>query len=274
MTPARAQRKFPQLANDVIKYCSVFYEGTHDDARTNLAIAQSAARDGAIVANYCEVVKLVTNADLERGASEPDRVVGAIVRDHVGQQEFTVRAKSVLLCGGPFTDELRALEDPASSRAVMGASGTHIVLPAYFAPSGIGLVDMNTSDGRFLFFLPWHGQVLVGTTDHKCEPSMRPAPAEEVSGTCASRVLCAELDAVCNQQEICWLLNEASRYISPELQLRRQDVLSAWSGVRPLARDPHELDSSRVSRDHVVSLNSKTGVVFVSGGKWTTYREM
>lgn len=70
-------------------------------------------------------------------------------------------------------------------------------------------------------------------------------------------------------------MNEASRYISPELQLRRQDVLSAWSGVRPLARDPHECaDSSRVSRDHVVSLNSKTGVVFVSGGKWTTYREM
>jgi glycerol-3-phosphate dehydrogenase len=181
MTPARAKRKFPQLANNHIKYCSIFYEGMHDDARTNLAIAQTAAREGASIANYCEVV------DLSRDAQ--GRVVGATVLDSIAGSTFEIRAKSVLFCGGPFTDELRKMEQPSEvvssdskvwERAVTGASGIHIVLPEYYAPSSIGLVDMNTSDGRFLFFLPWQGHVVVGTTDQKCAPTMRPVPDESV----------------------------------------------------------------------------------------------
>lgn len=253
MTKSRAQRKFPQLANNQVKYCSVFYEGMHDDARTNLAIAQTAAKEGAAIANYCEVVRF-----LKDDVTQPNRVTGAILRDVRTNETFPVHAKSILLCGGPFTDDLRRLEDAQAKTAVTGASGIHIVLPSYFAPSGIGLVDMNTSDGRFLFFLPWNDHVLVGTTDHKCQPTMRPVPDET---------------------EIKWLLNEASKYLAPELQLRRQDVLSAWAGIRPLAVDPHSSSSSlqdtaSVSRDHVISHNPSTGVVFVSGGKWTTYREM
>src|SRR4051794_4878339 len=68
MTPSRAQRKFPQLANNIIKYCSVFYEGTHDDARTNIAIAQTAAREGATIVNYCEAVSLIRKGDLSGGS--------------------------------------------------------------------------------------------------------------------------------------------------------------------------------------------------------------
>lgn len=114
-------------------------------------------------------------------------------------------------------------------------------------------MDMNTSDGRFLFFLPWNGHVLIGTTDHKCKPDSRPIPAEE---------------------EIQWLLHEASKYLSPELQLRRKDVLSAWSGIRPLASDPYASSTASASRDHVISYNPKTGITFISGGKWTTFRQM
>jgi glycerol-3-phosphate dehydrogenase len=146
MGRARARRKFPQLAVNEIKYCPVFYEGIHDDARTNLAVAQTAASEGAIVANYSEAV------DFLYGTAEGERrrVVGAIVRDVLTDEMFEVRAKSVLLCGGPFTDDLRRMQDPECGPAVNGASGIHIVLPAYFAPTGIGLVDMNTSDGRFM----------------------------------------------------------------------------------------------------------------------------
>ena len=147
MGRARARRKFPQLAVNEIKYCPVFYEGIHDDARTNLAVAQTAAREGAIVANYCEAVGFLHGAEKEE---ERGRVVGAIVRDVLADEMFEVRAKSVLLCGGPFTDDLRRMQDPECGPAVNGASGIHIVLPAYFAPTGIGLVDMNTSDGRFM----------------------------------------------------------------------------------------------------------------------------
>lgn len=151
MGRARARRKFPQLAVNEIKYCPVFYEGIHDDARTNLAVAQTAAREGAIVANYCEAVGFLYGSEEEaEGGRGRGRVVGAIVRDVLADEMFEVRAKSVLLCGGPFTDDLRRMQDPECGPAVNGASGIHIVLPAYFAPTGIGLVDMNTSDGRFM----------------------------------------------------------------------------------------------------------------------------
>ena len=112
---------------------------------------------------------------------------------------------------------------------------------------------MATSDGRFLFFLPWLGHTIVGTTDRKTEPTMSPVATED---------------------EIQWVINEASKYLSPELHVRRKDVLSAWSGIRPLALDPTSSDTASASRDHVVSYNPESGVVFLAGGKWTTYREM
>ena len=115
------------------------------------------------------------------------------------------------------------------------------------------MVDMATSDGRFLFFLPWLGHTIVGTTDRKEDPTMTPLAQED---------------------DIQWVINEASKYLSPELKVRRKDVLSAWAGIRPLAVDPNASDTASASRDHVVSHNEHTGVVFVAGGKWTTYREM
>ena len=221
----------------------------HDDARSNLAIAQTAAREGAAISNYCEVISLIH----EKGADgvEGTKVIGALVKDKVGDASFEVYAKSILFAGGPFTDEMRKMENKNSKEAVTGAAGIHIVLPRYYNPTGIGLVDMNTSDGRFLFFLPWQDHVLVGTTDSKCVPTMRPEPDE---------------------REIKWLLNEASKYLSRDVPLRRKDVLSEWSGIRPLAVDPNI--TAGLSRDHVVSYNPSSGSVFVSGGKWTTYREM
>ena len=149
----------------------------------------------------------------------------------------------------------------------IGAGGVHIVLPSYFAPTGIGLVDMSTSDGRFLFLLPWEGSVLVGTTDRKVEHiHMRPVPTET---------------------EIRWLLKEAAKYLNTsELLVRRKDVRSAWCGIRPLVDgsalhgNGEEMGTQKttgtaaVSRDHVVHVNPVSGIVYVLGGKWTTYREM
>jgi glycerol-3-phosphate dehydrogenase len=167
-------------------------------------------------------------------------------------------------------------------------SGVHIVLPGYFAPSGIGLVDMSTSDNRFLFFLPWEGHVLVGTTDTKIEDAvnvetsnvrMQNHPTKEDKTN-------AFIDRPePSEKEIKWLLNEAAKYLSPELKLRREDVLSAWAGVRPLAlnisHSPSDITgkattavTATASRDHVVAHDPTTNVVYVAGGKWTTYREM
>jgi glycerol-3-phosphate dehydrogenase len=248
MTPRRAKRKFPHLNTKQLKYASVFYEGCHDDARTNLAIAQTASVYGAAIANYVEVTSLIKS----NGYSGSE-VKGVRMRDNVSGNEFEVRGKSVLFCGGPFTDELLALENKDNKKVVKGASGVHIVLPGYYAPTNMGMVDMQTSDGRFLFFLPWMDHVVVGTTDRPADATMRPVP-EEI--------------------EIQWILAEAAKYLNPELVCRRSDVLSAWSGVRPLAEDPTADPTSGASRDHVLVHNDTTGVTWISGGKWTTYREM
>ena len=247
MWPSRAYRKYPQLA-DSIKYCSIFYEGQHDDARTNLAIALTAAQYGAAIANHCNALEFIYES------KESKKVIGVVARDEVSGEKFHIMAKNIALCGGPFTDALRKLEDQECESAVTGASGIHIVLPQYYAPDGMGLVDMSTSDGRFLFLLPWQGHVLVGTTDTKTnDMTMKPVPAEE---------------------QIQWLLKECGKYLHSELKVRREDVLSAWSGIRPLAVDPYAKSTAAVSRDHVISHNPQTGVTFISGGKWTTYREM
>ena len=116
------------------------------------------------------------------------------------------------------------------------------------------MLDINTSDGRFLFFLPWQGKTVVGTTDRKGPVTSYHGPPEE---------------------EIEWILNEAKKYLETEtLKFRRSDVLSAWQGWRPLASDPNAPPGAPVSRDHTISLNPETGVTFITGGKWTTYREM
>lgn len=256
MGKAAARKKFPQLAaNDGdLKYCGVFYEAMHNDARTNLAIALSASEYGAATANYVSMTALTTD---ENGVAN-----GIEAEDALTGKKFSIDAQRVVFAGGPFTDGLRGMEgerasadgDAAEVRpAVRAAAGTHVVLPGYYTPPDMGLLDHNTSDGRFLFLLPWLGHTLAGTTDVACPPSSSPSPPED---------------------EVQWILNECGKYLSKDLRVRRSDVSSAWRGWRPLAVDPHAPPGAPASRDHVISEHPGTGVVFVAGGKWTTWREM
>jgi len=245
MRKSRAARKFPQLTSDA-KYFEIFYEGAHNDARTNTYIALTAAEKGACCANYVEMIDVLRD-------EETGKAVGVKCRDNLSGKVFDVRSKSIIFAGGPFTDGLRKLESADAKPAVSAAAGTHIVLPGYLCPGGIGMLDINTSDGRFLFFLPWEGATIVGTTDRKGPPVSDPEPPEK---------------------EIQWILREVEKYLAPELKIRRADVLSAWQGFRPLASDPHLPPGAPVSRDHIISTNPETGITFITGGKWTTYRRM
>lgn len=255
MGKARAERKFPQLASENAKYYSVFYEGQHDDARTATYLALTAAEYGACVTNYTEMISILYD--------ENGKANGITCRDKISGQEFDVHCKSLVFAGGPFTDHMRKIENPDCKPAVAAAAGTHIVLPGYYCAKGIGMLDINTSDGRFLFFLPWQGKTVVGTTDRKGPVVSDYAPPEE---------------------EISWLLNECQKYLkkngggeeegSSGIEVKRTDVLSAWQGFRPLASDPNAPPDAPVSRDHVLSENPDTGIIFITGGKWTTYREM
>lgn len=144
------------------------------------------------------------------------------------------------------------MDEPSVKPIVSPASGVHITLPNYYAPAKIGLLDPATSDGRVIFFLPWQGNTIAGTTDSPAAVEQHPVPKEE---------------------EIEWILNEVRNYLSPDIRVRRGDVLSAWSGLRPLVSDPDAKDTQSLVRNHMINVSS-SGLLTIAGGKWTTYRAM
>lgn len=250
LTKEKALEVFPQLNDTKLKYGAVFYEGYHNDARTNLAIAMSAAENGAHMCNYVEMV------DVLRG--DDGKAVGVVVVDRMTGQSFPVYAEKIVLAAGPFTEQLLrtgssvACDERATNLRVKAAWGTHIVVPGDVIPKHMGLLDYNTSDGRFLFIAPFQGHTLIGTTDKKGPAETRNLPPEE---------------------DIEWLLLEASKYL--ERNLSRTDVTSAWRGWRPLVSTvTGEAAPEHVSRDHAISECAESGAFIIAGGKWTTWREM
>uniref|UniRef100_A0A670YLD1 Glycerol-3-phosphate dehydrogenase, mitochondrial n=1 Tax=Pseudonaja textilis TaxID=8673 RepID=A0A670YLD1_PSETE len=249
LSKSRALELFPMLRKDKLVGAIVYYDGQHNDARMNLAIALTAARYGAAIANYTEVVHLLKKMDPESGKS---RVYGARCRDVLTGQEFDVKAKCVINATGPFTDSVRKMDEREVSNICQPSAGVHIVMPGYYSPDNMGLLDPSTSDGRVIFFLPWQKMTIAGTTDTATEVTHHPIPTEE---------------------DINFILTEVRNYLSCDVEVRRGDVLAAWSGIRPLVTDPNSKDTQSISRNHVVHV-SDSGLVTIAGGKWTTYRSM
>ncbi|XP_042236186.1 glycerol-3-phosphate dehydrogenase, mitochondrial-like isoform X1 [Homarus americanus] len=244
----RALELFPMLKRDRLVGAIVYYDGQHNDARMNLSIALTATRLGATIANHVRVVSLQKEKD-ENGQ---EHLCGAKVRDELTGQELTVRAKCIINATGPFTDTIRKMDNQATKEICAPSMGVHITLPDYYSPERMGLLDPNTSDGRVIFFLPWEGRTIAGTTDTPCSVSHTPSPTED---------------------DIQFILQEVKNYLSPDVEVRRGDVLSAWAGIRPLVQDPNKTDTQSIARNHIVHI-SDSGLVTVAGGKWTTYRSM
>ncbi|XP_036820777.1 glycerol-3-phosphate dehydrogenase, mitochondrial-like [Oncorhynchus mykiss] len=158
---------FPMLKRDKLLGAIVYSDGQHNDARMNLAITLTAARYRAAIANYTEVVHLLKRADPQMGT---ERVCGVRCRDVITGQEFDVRAKCVINATGPFTDALRKMDDQKNPNIYQPSAGVHIVIPGYYSPDNMGLLDPATSDGRVIFFLPWEKITISGTTDTTSAP--------------------------------------------------------------------------------------------------------
>ncbi|XP_009760652.1 glycerol-3-phosphate dehydrogenase SDP6, mitochondrial isoform X2 [Nicotiana sylvestris] len=238
---------FPTLARNgkdkTLKGTVVYYDGQMNDSRLNVAIACSAALAGAAVLNHAEVVSLLKD--------EGDgRIIGARIRNNLSGKEFDAYAKVVVNAAGPFCDAVRKLADKDAKPMICPSSGVHVVLPDYYSPDGMGLIVPKTKDGRVVFMLPWLGRTVAGTTDSNTSITMLPEPHEN---------------------EIEFILDAISDYLN--VKVRRTDVLSAWSGIRPLAIDPKAKSTESISRDHVVA-EEHPGLVTITGGKWTTYRSM
>jgi glycerol-3-phosphate dehydrogenase len=244
----RALEVFPMLKKDKLCGGIVYYDGQHNDARMNISMALTAARLGANIANHVEVTELIQAVD-DKGKKT---TVGAKCLDRYTGKEFNIKAKCVVNATGPYTDSIRLMDDPTQKKICQPSSGVHIVLPDYYSPQNMGLIDPNTSDGRVIFFLPWQKHTMAGTTDSPCEPSFYPSPDEE---------------------DVNFIINEIKSYLNADVQVRRSDVLSAWSGIRPLVSDPNKADTQSLARNHIVHV-SDSKLVTIAGGKWTTYRHM
>ncbi|KAL7423798.1 mitochondrial glycerol-3-phosphate dehydrogenase [Cryptotrichosporon argae] len=250
MGKGKALEAFPMLKPDGLVGGVVYYDGQHNDSRMNISLVMTAVQHGAIVANQVEVTALHKRPD-PKFNNEP-RIYGATLKDRETGEEFMVKCRGVINATGPFSDGVRKLDEPTTQEIVAPSAGVHITLPNYYGPKTMGLLDPATSDGRVIFFLPWQGNVIAGTTDSPTDVSQNPIPAE---------------------QEIQWILDEVRHYLSPDVKVRRGDVLSAWSGIRPLVRDPAAKNTQSLVRNHMINI-SKGGLLTIAGGKWTTYRAM
>ncbi|KIV89271.1 hypothetical protein PV10_08850 [Exophiala mesophila] len=252
LTKSKALDAFPMLRKDNLVGALVYYDGAHNDSRMNISIATTAALYGATVVNHLEVTSLTKDRE--------GKLNGAVVKDVIAEKNgspappIKIRARGIINATGPFCDSIRKMDDHTVQEIVAPSSGVHIVLPGYYSPqkNSMGLIDPATSDGRVIFFLPWQGNTIAGTTDAPCDISREPVAGED---------------------EIDWILNEIKHYLSPDINVRRKDVLAAWSGIRPLVKDPKAKNTESLVRNHLVTV-SDSGLLTCAGGKWTTYRQM
>ena len=242
MSRGKTLAQFPLLKDENLRGSLVYYDGQHNDSRMNIALVMTAVHQGAVAANHTEVVAL--------HKSKEGRCAGARLRDNITGAEWDVKAKGIINATGPFSDGVRKLDDPSTQTIVAPSAGVHVTLPNYYSPQTMGMLDPATSDGRVIFFLPWQGNAIAGTTDSASPVEANPIPKEE---------------------EIQWILGEVRNYLSKDIEVRREDVLSAWSGIRPLVRDPDAKNTESLVRNHMINI-SPSGLLTIAGGKWTTYR--
>ena len=237
-------KRIPNIEKEHLLGGVEYFDGQFDDARLAVTLARTAVHHGACVLNYTRVTGLTKKDGLVKGVTFTDLETGA---SHVAEGAVVINATGI------FSDEIRHMDDAMAAKAVQPSQGVHLVLDRSFLQGESAIMVPHTDDGRVLFVIPWHGKVLVGTTDTPMQdPEIEPrALAEEVG----------------------FILRNAARYLARDPQ--EKDILSIFAGQRPLVRKPGKDGSATkaISRNHEI-LVSEAGLVTIVGGKWTTYRKM
>lgn len=236
--------RLPTLEKKSLKSGVLYHDGTFDDARLALNLAQTCVENGGVALNYFKVVSLIKSGD--------DKIRGANVLDKESGELYEIKSKVVVNATGVFVDDIIKMDNARSKSLIRPSQGIHLVLDSSFLQSMDSIMIPHTDDGRVLFAIPWYDKVLIGTTDtplnnHSPEP----------------RAL---------ESEIEFVLNTAGKYLSKKPA--KKDVLSVFAGLRPLAATAdNNKKTKEISRSHKVII-SESGLVSVIGGKWTTYRKM
>ena len=242
ISKAEAIERIPTIEADGLRGGILYQDGQFDDARLAIALLRSIDDHGGTALNYVSVDAILKTSS--------GKVAGVRAKDAETGESFSINAKGVINATGVFADEVRRLDDTNAKAMIAPSQGAHLVVDARFLPGRTALMVPKTDDGRVLFAIPWHDRVIIGTTDTPVpKVSYEPKPLEE---------------------EIEFLLAHAKRYFSPAP--KREDILSVYAGLRPLISQGNAI-SSRISREHATVVSS-SGMITITGGKWTTYRKM
>ncbi|MDZ7343836.1 MAG: glycerol-3-phosphate dehydrogenase/oxidase [candidate division KSB1 bacterium] len=234
--------RIPTVEPEGLRGGVIYYDGQFDDARLAVALAQTIIDLGGVAINYMKVVSLLKSNGLVCGVAAEDMETG---------ETFELRARTVINATGAYTDAIRRLDDPNSEPIIAPSQGVHLVLDQSFLSSESAIMVPHTDDGRVLFVVPWHDRAIVGTTD---------TPIGDLP-----------LEPRALPEEIEFLLTHASRYLSKDPSA--SDVKSVFAGIRPLVKAGENTETAALARDHSIFV-SKSGLLTIAGGKWTTYRKM
>jgi glycerol-3-phosphate dehydrogenase len=239
------KQELPGLANPGLLGGVVYHDGQFDDARMAVTLAQTAVDNGAVCLNYIKVISLIKDRD--------GILSGITAVDQISGEKYSFKSKAVINATGVFVDDIMLLDGPQARKNIRPSQGVHLVVDRKFLGGKSALMIPKTKDGRVLFGVPWHDKVVLGTTD---------TPLNETV-----------LEPKALEEEVDFILDQAGQYL--ELKPTRADVLSVFAGLRPLAA-PGNNDTKKtkeISRNHKI-YKSDSGLLTITGGKWTTYREM
>jgi glycerol-3-phosphate dehydrogenase len=237
-----AVRRVPTLQQHGLRGGVLYYDGQFDDSRYAVALVRTFLMLGGVALNYARA-----SGFTRRG----ERITGVVVQDLETGSEFTAQTATVINATGVYADTVRTLDDAKSKPMLSPSQGVHIVLDKSFLPGETALMIPRTDDGRVLFAIPWHGKAVIGTTD---------TPVNE-----------AKIEPRAQPEEIEFLISHAGRYLNRTPA--RSEVLSIYAGLRPLVKASNGAKTSALSRDHTIVV-APSGLITVTGGKWTTYRHM
>lgn len=244
ISKSKTLKRISLINPDKISAGVVYYDGQFDDSRMAINALQTAVSMGAEAANYCGVTGLLKDAS--------GNVVGVKAKDEVDGSTFEIKGKQVVNATGVFADDVLRMDKPGADKTIAPSQGVHLMLDKSFLPGDDAITIPKTDDGRVLFLVPWHNRVIVGTTD---------TPLKEES-----------LEPVALEEEIGFILNTASRYLTKAP--KRSDVLSVFAGLRPLAAPKSDGSKTKeISRSHKI-YTADSGLLTIVGGKWTTFRKM
>jgi len=242
LSSQQTTEQLPGIQQNKLKGGVLYTDGQFDDARLAINLAQTAAEQGATLLNYCWVESLEKTSG---------KLTSVVLTDTITRKKYQIRSKVFINATGVFTDALMQLDNHQHRAVVTASQGVHLVAASSFFPGSTALMIPKTTDGRVLFAVPWHNKLVIGTTD---------IPVSRI-----------EAEPTATDQEVQFILNNFNQYSNK--QLERKDVKAVFAGLRPLVKIPGKTKTSLMPRDHTLVI-SNSGLISITGGKWTTYRKM